>query len=353
MSYQIPERLKSITPYSYKKDGFILRLDINESCVQVPEAIKKAILARISELKFTEYPESYANGVRELAALRYGVKKDEIAVANGSDELISFVFGRILRPGDTIISTEMDFSGYDACAQIFSQNIIKVKRGEDMFWSPDDMICAIKEHKPSLVIFSTPSNPVGRVMPKADVIRIIEAASECLVVVDEAYMDFSAEESVVDLIGKYNNLIVFKTLSKAYGLAGIRIGLSFAGAELTRVIHAVRDVYNVNSLSQIAAEEMLKHPEFLENSVNEMRRAIKLMHDGLLKLSKSKSDIVKVYNTDANFLLVKFRDAAAVRDKIAAEGYALRLFSGNLIRISAAPKEHVIKLLELFNDILS
>lgn len=352
MPYTLPERLQALKPYSYKKEGYVCRLDINESYIQPPQAVREAIARRVAELPLTEYPESYANGVRELLAARYGTTREQVAISNGSDELISMVIGRFLRPGDTILTAEMDFGGYQACADIYGQKLVTIGRDEDMFWSADAMIKAIDQYKPQLVIFSTPSNPVGRVMPKADVLRIIEAAQDCLVVVDEAYMDFAAEKSVIDAIDTYSNLMIFKTLSKAYGLAGIRIGFSFACEELTRAMHAVRDVYNVSSLSQIAAEEILKCPEHLSSSIADMRRTITALYEGMTKLAESRSDIIKVYPTDANFLLVRFKDAPAVRAAMAEKGYALRLFPDNLIRISAANDTHTGELLRLFGEIL-
>ena len=352
MPYTLPERLQNAKPYSYQKDGYKCRLDINESYIQPPQAVREAIAKRIAELPLTEYPESYAEGVRGLLAARYGVDREEIVVSNGSDELISMVIGRFLRPGDVILTTVMDFGGYQACADIYGQTICFIERDADMFWSADQMIAAIAEHRPQMVIFSTPSNPVGRVMPRGEVLRILDAARDCLVLVDEAYMDFAAGESVVNCINQYDNLIILKTLSKAYGLAGIRIGFSFANKTLSRALHAVRDVYNVSSMSQIAAEEVLKCPEHLSSSIADMRRTISRMYEGLSKLAETKSDIIRVYPTDANFLLMRFKDAPTVRAAVSERGYALRLFKDNLVRISAANEENTEELLQLFDEIL-
>ncbi len=343
MKMNIPERIKGMEPFCTLNPGLPIRMDANESFISPPKELTNKIMTRFAEANLNNYPDPGCEKLCALFADRIGSRPECITAGNGSDELISMVIGRLMSEGGRLLTPAMDFGSYRSYANIHGKKLFDIPRDGEMRYSADDLIRVAKENDVELVIFSNPSSPSGGVMPRNEIEKLIKSLS-CLVVVDEAYMDFSSH-SVTDLVDSCENLMVLKTFSKAYGLAAIRLGFAIANPKLTHIFRAVRDPYNVNALTQIAGETILEDKQYLLDAAAEIIRTTKLLAKGMHTLAEKTGEIVKVYDTDANFLLVRFKDADRVCKAMAGIGIGLRKLNDGFVRISAASEENVNRFL--------
>jgi histidinol-phosphate aminotransferase len=232
---------------------------------------------------------------------------------------------------------QRDFGSYWSNAAIFGRKAVKLPRLDDMTFTADMLIEGAKANNADLVIFSNPNNPGGSQLERSEVIRIIESL-DCLVVVDEAYMDFS-DQSVLDLAGKYENLIVLRTLSKAMGAAGARMGFAVSTPELTYAMCCVRDAYNVSAVDQAVATILLCHPEYKSQALAEILRLMDILKKRLYEIEAKAGGKMKVYPSVVNFVLVWLEDAASVNEKLHAKDISLRFFDEHLMRVSVGDEK--------------
>lgn len=340
--------LNELSPFSYCGTDYTTRLDANESCVP----ISKELMAKIAETIATKlnlncYPDDCTVSLRNAYAKAFSVDADCVVPGNGSDELINMIVGRLIPYEGVVLGIERDFGSYWSNAKIFGRRAVKLPRLSDMTFTVDQLIEGAKQHNADLVIFSNPNNPSGSQLLRDEVIRLIESV-DCLVVVDEAYMDFS-DQSVLDLAGKYENLIVLRTLSKAMGAAGVRTGFAVSTPKLTYAMRSVRDAYNVSAVDQLVATLLLENPGHRENTLAEIKRLMVIMKARLNDIAGRANQKMIVYPSVVNFILLWLDDAKTVNDFMHQKGISLRLFDEHLLRISVAKEEtlnHVLNELE-------
>ncbi len=344
--------LASLTPFTYCGTGYTMRLDANESCMPVPVSIMNEIAqALATELNLNCYPDDCTVALRAAYAQAFSVDAECVVPGNGSDELINMIVGRLIAPGGVVLGVARDFGSYWSNAAIFGRNAVKLPRLSDMSFTVDMLIEGAKQHHADLVIFSNPNNPSGLQLSRADVIRLLESVT-CLVVVDEAYMDFS-DQSVLDLAGKYENLIVLRTLSKAMGAAGVRIGFAVSTPALTYALRSVRDAYNVSAVDQMIAAILLRHPEYRQATLAEIARLMEIMKRRLTHIAGHATQKMIVYPSVVNFVLLWLEDARAVSDALHAQDISLRQFDEHLIRISVAREDILNRVLDALEAILA
>ncbi len=344
--------LASLTPFTYCGTGYTTRLDANESCMPIPAPIMNEIAeALTTQLNLNCYPDDCTVALRGAYAEAFSVGADCVVPGNGSDELINMIVGRLIPLGGVVLGVERDFGSYWSNAAIFGRNAVKLPRLPDMSFTVDMLIEGAKRHDADLVIFSNPNNPSGSQIERADVIRLIESV-DCLVVVDEAYMDFS-DQSVLDLAGKYENLIVLRTLSKAMGAAGVRVGFAVSTPELTYALRSVRDAYNVSAVDQLVATILLQHPEYRQATLAEISRLMEVMTQRLTDIAGRATQKMIVYPSVVNFVLLWVEDAQAVSDALHAQDISLRQFDQHLIRISVAREDVLTRVLDALDAILT
>lgn len=343
--------LASLTPFSYCGADFSVRLDANESCIPVPAPIMNEIAEALTKLNLNCYPDDCTVALRSAYAEAFSVDADCVVPGNGSDELINMIVGRLIPPGGVVLGLERDFGSYWSNAAIFGRNAVKLNRLPDMRFTADMLIEGAKRHNADLVIFSNPNNPSGSQLSRIDVVRLIESV-DCLVVVDEAYMDFS-DQSVLDLAGKYENLIVLRTLSKAMGAAGVRVGFAVSTPKLTYALRSVRDAYNVSAVDQLIATILLRHPEYRQATLDEIGRLMGIMKQRLTDIAGRATQKMVVYPSVVNFALLWLEDAQAVSDALHAKDISLRQFDKHLIRISVAQEDILNRVLDTLDTILT
>ncbi|WP_417429170.1 histidinol-phosphate transaminase [Halpernia sp.] len=256
--------------------------------------------------KFNRYPDSKSQKLRQKFAEINGVKSEQIFIGNGSDELIDLIIRAFGTPGkDSIMVMNPSFVMYEFYAKVNDLKVEKLNLNQDFQIDKADFEKKLKTSKAKLLFLCSPNNPTGNSIEN---IEYFISIFNGIVVVDEAYIEFSKEISTVKLLNKYPNLIVLKTLSKAFGMAGLRIGVGFSSKEISDLIMMMKPPYNVSSENQkLALESLSNSTDFSENMDLILREREKLNTE-LLNLELVK----KIYPSDANFLLIEFADAELI-----------------------------------------
>lgn len=266
--------------------------------LQLPE-IMTDLMMRLPSFQPQIYPKPMADELRFVLAEYMGVFPENILAGNGGDEMITDVLHTFLDEGDTILVHEPTFDMYEIGANILGAKAFKVRDLPGYKHDQEGILRAIKEEQPKLTVLCNPNNPTGELLPASFIEECLKAADN-VVLVDEAYMEFAEAESVVGLIETYPNLIVLRTLSKAFGLAGLRCGYLVADKDLIHAVAKVKAPYNLNSLTQLLASIVVGH-----------RDAVLPIRDGIVaERDRFYQDLaalpgVKVYPSHTNFLLVQ------------------------------------------------
>lgn len=266
--------------------------------MQLPDVMTE-LMMRLPSYQPQKYPDPMAGNLRKALAAYMGVAPENILAGNGGDEMITYALHTFLNEGDSILIHQPTFDMYEIGANILGAKAIKVKDLPGYVHDREGILKAIKEKQPKLTFLCNPNNPTGELLPASFIEECVKAADN-VVLVDEAYMEFAQAESVVSLISKYPNLIVLRTLSKAFGLAGLRCGYLVADADLISAIAKVKAPYNLNSLTQLLAEIAVNHRDtiltFRDSIVAERER---------LAGELSKLPGVKSYPSRTNFILIE------------------------------------------------
>ncbi|MBF0516891.1 MAG: histidinol-phosphate transaminase [Nitrospirae bacterium] len=291
----IKPNIKALKAYTIDAPPCSIRLDANESPYGFPLGALKIAINR--------YPDPEAAALRKVLAGKWGVEPECVLHGNGSDELIYYLLTAV---GGPVLIPAPTFSMYRIIADSLGENTIMVALDGQFDLDMEAMLAAIGRHNPKLIFLSRPNNPTGNSFTCEKVLEVIENAGG-LVIVDEAYQPFSPRgDSFIDLLPRYRNLLVMRTLSKI-GLAALRLGFIVGDKAIIGAINKVRLPYNVNSLSQAAALGILKD----EKSIDACIVNIKDERDRLfMELSKLKA--IKPYSSDANFILFKLQNNASV-----------------------------------------
>lgn len=348
VTYELPDKLKNLTPYAPLKGLFNIRLDANESFLSPPPELLEEFASAICSIDFNRYPDPYCAELCEAFARFFSVAPSNVVAGNGSDELIGLIVNWFTNPGDVMITVSPDFSMYAFYAQPCGVRHIALEKGAfSLELDTDALIKTARENDARLVMFSNPCNPTSLCASRDAVRKVVEALSGCLVVVDEAYMDF-AEGSLLSETGKYRNMIILKTFSKAFGMAAIRLGFAVAHPTLAIALKAAKSPYNVNAMTQAVGRVLLSHPDYIKSCIEDIKQSRDELHDRLCTLAAAKDEILGVWNTQANFVLLQLSDAQETAGRMAAHGVAVRNL-GDYLRISAGgPPENraVIRLLD-------
>ena len=296
----VRENIKNLTPYSSARKEFSgaaqIFLDANENSFGSPLA-----------QNFNRYPDPLQTSIKEKIAEWNNVKPSEIFVGNGSDEAIDLLFRIFCRPQtDNVLICPPTYGMYEVSPEI---NDVKIKRANltlDFELDYERIKNSIDENTKLLFVCS-PNNPSGNSFERENILRLVKDF-QGLVVVDEAYIHFSQEKSLVSEINNFPNLVVLQTFSKAWGLAGLRVGLAFADEKTIKLFNRVKPPYNV---SQIAQEAILQAMEN-KSQVKETIAEIVSEREKLIEKLNEFSFVTKIYPSDANFILVKSTDAERI-----------------------------------------
>ena len=287
----------NLAPYSSARNEYAGRearvfLDANENPYNAP---------------FNRYPDPLQLELKAAISKVKGVPAECIFLGNGSDEAIDLPYRCFCEPGvDNVVAIEPTYGMYKVCADINNVEYRTVLLDEQYQTTADKLLAATDAHT-KIIWLCTPNNPTGNCLVREEVIKVIEQF-EGLVIVDEAYSDFSSQKTLRSELSKYPNLIVLNTMSKAWGCAAIRLGMAFASQDIIDIFNKVKYPYNVNQLTQQQALEALKDPFEVDQWVKILLQERSRMIEAFRELPICE----KVYPTDANFFLAKMTDATKI-----------------------------------------
>ncbi len=331
----------ALSAYAVAPARGMVKLDAMENPYPLPPAMRRELAERLAAVELNRYPEPNAPRLRELLIRRMQVPAGmDLLLGNGSDDLIQIVALALARPGAAMMYPSPTFVMYSMNATFSGMRAIPVALREDFSFDADAFIARMRAERPALVFLACPNNPTGVLYPRADVRRVIEAAPG-VVVVDEAYHVF-AGETLMDDLPRYANLFVLRTVSKL-GLAGIRLGYLAGRPEWLAQFDKVRQVYNVNVLTQAAALFVLERLDVLEAQAAEIRAERERLGSALRAMQG-----VTVFPSRANFFLVRVRDAVRTYEALKRQGVLVRNLHpalANCLRITVGtPDENRILL---------
>lgn len=342
--YSLPRKLQNMTPYTPHTEYFPIRLDANESPFLPSETAKAKIKAAIDDIEFDRYPDPAAKNIRESYAELYGIDPDLLVASNGSDEIISVIINAFCDAGESVCVIEPDFSMYRFYAEVCGLNVISIKK-KDFVIDPDEVIKTANESNAQLLIFSNPCNPTSVGLDRDSVRRIIKNV-RCLVVLDEAYMDFY-DQSLMNEVEDYDNLMILRTCSKMLGLAALRVGITVSNKRLVSVLNTVRSPYNVNTVSAKAASIILNDKEYIRSANRQLIELRDRLYEGVKKAVPNECRVIKPCT---NFVTVVTDKAKDIYDFLKTKGVLIRCFDG-FIRITAGTADEnnaVVSALEEF-----
>ena len=308
----IRNNIKNLVPYSSARDEFKgeakVFLDANENSLGSP--LMKW---------FNRYPDPYQWKLKEAIRNVKGINTQNIFLGNGSDECIDLLYRCFCNPGkDNIIICPPTYGMYEVSANI---NDIEIRKAPLMEDFQLDLIHLehLIDSSTKIIWVCSPNNPTGNSIHHHDIEMLLNNFNG-LVVVDEAYINFARQKSFVSLLEEYPNLVVLQTFSKAWGLAALRLGMAFAAADIINILNNVKPPYNINQASQELAIKALEEV----GQVNDMIKEIVAMREALSEVFSSLPFVEKVYPSDANFLLVKIKDARKVYEYLLTKGIVVR-----------------------------
>ena len=339
----VRENVKSLQPYSSARDEYkeivsnkMIFLDANENPF---------------ENGVNRYPDPQQNSVKELLSKIKNIDSKNILLGNGSDEVLDLIFRAFCEPNkDNIITLPPTYGMYAVLANI---NAIENRKRvlSNTFQPKVNQILAAADANSKIVFLCSPNNPTGNSFSEDTVKELLEKFNG-LVVIDEAYIDFSEQESWLKRLKQFPNLIITQTLSKAYGLAGIRLGVCYASEAIIAVLNKIKPPYNINELTQDSAiKRLLKVGEVKQEVLNIIKE-----RDLLLNELKEVSFVSEIYPTDCNFVLVKVDDATKRYNQLIEKGIVTRNRTNqplceNCLRFTIGTKKENKKLIEALKEI--
>ncbi|MES2110380.1 MAG: histidinol-phosphate transaminase [Bacteroidota bacterium] len=306
------ENIKNLTPYSSARDEYqgeaSVFLDANENAFGSP-----------LEQQYNRYPDPLQADLKRRITDIKGVPPRNIFVGNGSDEAIDILFRAFCNPGvDNVILVPPTYGMYQVSANINDVAVKNVPLTEEFQLNLEGIAEAIDKNT-KLIFICSPNNPTGNSINRTDVETLL-ANFHGIVVIDEAYINFSRQKTFIQELTEYANLVVLQTLSKAWGLAGLRVGMAFASEEIIEVMNKVKPPYNVNEASQQLALQALGNVSLVNVWIKETLE----QRDRLVLTLKDFDFVVDIYPSDANFILVKTTNANGIYDFLVHKGIIVR-----------------------------
>lgn len=337
------KNIKELVPYSSARDEFkgeaSVFLDANENSYGSP----------LSQ-SYNRYPDPLQWKVKKRLSEIKGVPAQNIFLGNGSDEAIDILFRAFCNPGtDNVITLPPTYGMYEVSANINDVEVRKVMLRPDYQLNMEGIAEAIDDHT-KIIFICSPNNPTGNSIDRQDIETIL-ANFNGLVVIDEAYINYSRQKTFIQELTEYSNLVILQTLSKAWGLAGLRIGMAFASEEIIEVFNKVKPPYNINEASQELALEALQNVDQINSWIKE---TVAEREKLIAELSQLQC-VIKIYPSDANFILVKTTNPRGIYKHLVDQGIIVRdrskveLCEGSLRITIGTPEENKILLNALKN----
>ena len=302
------KNIQNLKPYSSARDEYtgdaMVFLDANENPFNEP---------------YNRYPDPLQKELKQKISGLKNIATNQIFLGNGSDEPIDLLIRAFCEPGiDNIVTINPTYGMYQVAADTNNVEVVKVSLTSDFELEPEKILQAVNQNT-KLIFLCSPNNPSGNSLEKDAMLEIIKNFAG-LVIIDEAYIDFAPGKSFLPELDKYPNLVILQTFSKAWGMAGIRLGMAFAAREIIQVLNKIKYPYNLNILTQQKALELLENKEQVDIWVKMLIEERGKMAKYLAKLPF----VTKIYPSDANFLLVEMTNARIIYNYLVENGIIVR-----------------------------
>ncbi len=328
MTDMIEPRLElgALKPYLPLEEDAQVVLSANESSYNLPQTLVDEVKEKLGSFTFNRYPDALASGLRKQIATVYGVSADNVVLGNGSDELIQCLLLAYGACGRSVFTFEPTFSMYNIISQTVGTKVYRFERTDLFDVDVAKAIEAAKDFEPALIFLCSPNNPTGNPISNEDIESFLKQTG-ALIVIDEAYAEFSGQ-TVTSLINTYPNLVVLRTFSKAFSLAGLRIGYMLASSEVIKNVLKVKLPYNCDAFSQMVASLVLKRKDILKPQIEEI---ISERDRTFVELKEING--INPCPSAANFILIKTeKEASFVWKKLLEAGVLVRGFSEPRLR---------------------
>lgn len=328
MSDRVPVRpdLADLEPYGAPQLDVAVRLNTNETAEPPPDGYLEAVAARIGSLELNRYPDRPHTRLRELLGARVGLPPGRVWAANGSNEVLAQLLQAYGGPGRRVTTVRPGYSMYPVLARVTMTELVEVDLDDGFGWT-DATVRGLAEAAPNVVLVANPNNPTGLPVDLERIRQVHDAVPDALLVVDEAYVEFSADGSgasvsAVGLLDALPRLVVSRTFSKAFRLAGLRLGYLYGPGWVVDDVRRVRLPYHLDAIKQVAAEVALEQEAAFLDHRGRVAAERDRVADGLRAMAG-----VHVWPSAANYLLFRVDDATAVFDGLLAQGVLVRDFS--------------------------
>lgn len=326
-----------------------IKLNQNENPQDLPQSLKQTILNDFLSQQWNRYPDIFPqNGAARFADF-IGLPSEYVLMGNGSNELLYTIFMALLHPKASILIPTPSFSLYGKIAQVLGAEIHPVAMNYDLSFNASAIIDEALEKKPQLIAISTPNNPTSKSISIEEIEEIAQKAPS-VVLIDEAYIEFSKQKSAIKLIDHYPNVIVLRTFSKAFSLAGLRIGFAMTNPALMHEIIKPKIPFASSHLAETALKHVLKNYSVIEDGIKTILNERERVSGALEKIQS-----INVFESDANFLIARFPDAQKVFNALKKEGILVRNVSDyplmeNCLRVNIGSYEENQALIHALNQ---
>lgn len=342
--------LQGLVPYDPKYLPARAMLSANENPENVPEEVKREIVGAVRKLSLNRYPDPLANDLRDLIARANGLSRGQVLMGNGGDELLfncALAWGG---PGRKMLTLPPTFSVYETNAELTGTEIVRVARREDYSIDEEAVLDRLSEGDIDYLVISSPNNPTGELASETFLRQVLDA-TDALVIVDEAYFEFS-RRTIRPCLETHENLAILRTFSKAFSLAGVRMGYLLASEAVVSEFLKVRQPYSVDAVSQAIASAVYERRSMFEPGIGAIIAERTRVFDALRTLPG-----VKPYPSDANYILFRVGGAKEVWRKLYDAGILIRDFSSaplleECLRVSIGSREENDAFLSALRDIV-
>ncbi|MDO8949151.1 MAG: histidinol-phosphate transaminase [Actinomycetota bacterium] len=344
--------LESLVPYDVKDVRADIMLASNENPLNLPGELLEKLADLAARIPYNRYPDPLSNQLREKIAEANGLEPGNVLVGNGGDELIFDLLLAWGGPGRTLIDLPPTFAMYGIDAEMTGTTVVSLPRREDFSIDGEALLERLKPGDIDIVMIANPNNPTGTLAAETLLIDVLNA-TDALVLVDEAYFEFS-RHTMRPHMARHRNLVILRTFSKAFSLAGLRAGYLLAHEDVIMELTKVRQPYSVNRFTQVAASLVFRERPVFEAGISQLLRQRDMIVCGLEALPE-----VTVYPTEANFVLFKVAHASAVwRDLLHEHSVLIRDFSRapgleDCLRVSVGTEAEVVRFLGAMDEIIA
>lgn len=350
MNSLVRNNVNNLKAYKVTETDYQILLNANESPYNISSTIKNNFIDYLKKIDINRYPDTTASMLREKLAVYSKVDKENIICGNGSDELITMIIQSFVDKDDVVVSHSPSFVMYNIATQIAGGEFIEVMDLNEFVVDIDTLIETTNKNNAKILFLCNPNNPTGYTFNQKDIVKVIEQTN-CIVVIDEAYYEFCGQTSI-NLINKFDNVIVLRTLSKAFGLAGIRSGYAVTNKEIIDILYKVKPPYNLNTLSQVMSIAALDNIDIINKSIDSIVNERERIYNELLKFNA-----LEVFPSKSNFILIRMEKSQLLFDYLLSKSILVKQYKNsstldNCIRLTIGSSEENTKLLQYIKEVL-